>query len=115
MTALFFQAYTTLDKHTLVPLVAADGIAWFVLRMMCTASKKLALQNQHLLNQRPYCPMGSFGSVEAFRLGLISHRTCPLRTRRVNALPCPDAKAPILWPPDVKSRLIGKDLDAGKD
>ena len=28
-----------------------------------------------------------------------------------------DAKgeAPILWPPDVRSRLIGKDPDAGKD
>ena len=26
-----------------------------------------------------------------------------------------DAKAPILWPPDVKSWLIGKDPDAGKD
>ena len=28
-----------------------------------------------------------------------------------------DAKAetPVLWPPDVKSRLIGKDLDGGKD
>ena len=28
-----------------------------------------------------------------------------------------DAKAevPILWPSDVKSQLIGKDLDAGKD
>ena len=25
-----------------------------------------------------------------------------------------DAETPILWPPDVKSRLIGKDLDAGK-
>ena len=25
------------------------------------------------------------------------------------------AEAPILWPPDVKSHLIGKDLDAGKD
>ena len=25
------------------------------------------------------------------------------------------AKAPILWPPDVKNWLIGKDLDAGKD
>ena len=24
-------------------------------------------------------------------------------------------EAPILWPPDVKSLLIGKDLDAGKD
>ena len=26
-----------------------------------------------------------------------------------------EAEAPILWPPDVKSQLIGKDLDAGKD
>ena len=25
-----------------------------------------------------------------------------------------DAEAPILWPPDAKSWLIGKDLDAGK-
>ena len=26
-----------------------------------------------------------------------------------------DAKAPILWPPDVNSSLTGKDPDAGKD
>ena len=26
-----------------------------------------------------------------------------------------DAEAPILWPPDVKSYLIGKDPDTGKD
>ena len=26
-----------------------------------------------------------------------------------------DAEAPILWPPDAKSWLIGKDLDAGQD
>ena len=26
-----------------------------------------------------------------------------------------DAEASILWPSDVKSRLIGKDLDARKD
>ena len=32
-------------------------------------------------------------------------------TRRTDA----EAEAPILWPPDRKSRLIGKDLDAGKD
>ena len=25
------------------------------------------------------------------------------------------AEAPILWPPDAKSRLIGQDSDAGKD
>ena len=26
-----------------------------------------------------------------------------------------EAEAPILWPPDVKSQLTGKDSDAGKD
>ena len=26
-----------------------------------------------------------------------------------------EAEVPILWPPDWKSRLIGKDPDAGKD
>ena len=26
-----------------------------------------------------------------------------------------EAEAPILWPPDVKSQLIVKDPDAGKD
>ena len=26
-----------------------------------------------------------------------------------------EAEAPVLWPPDVNSQLIGKDLDAGKD
>ena len=26
-----------------------------------------------------------------------------------------EGEAPILWPPDVKSQLLGKDTDAGKD
>ena len=26
-----------------------------------------------------------------------------------------EAETPILWPPDVKNRLIGKDRDPGKD
>ena len=26
-----------------------------------------------------------------------------------------EAKVPILWPPDKRNRLIGKDPDAGKD
>ena len=29
--------------------------------------------------------------------------------------PDTEAEAPILWLPDAKSRLIGKDPDAGKD
>ena len=31
--------------------------------------------------------------------------------RRMDA----EAEAPILWPPDAKSQLIGKDPDTGKD
>ena len=26
-----------------------------------------------------------------------------------------NAEAPMLWPPDVKIQLVGKDTDAGKD
>ena len=26
-----------------------------------------------------------------------------------------EAEAPVLWPPDAKSQLIGKGLDVGKD
>ena len=26
-----------------------------------------------------------------------------------------EAEAPVLWPPDAKTRLCGKDPDAGKD
>jgi len=26
-----------------------------------------------------------------------------------------EAEAPILWPPDARSQLFGKDLDVGKD
>ena len=26
-----------------------------------------------------------------------------------------EAEAPVLWPPDLKRRFIGKDPDAGKD
>ena len=26
-----------------------------------------------------------------------------------------EGEMPILWPPDVKNRLLGKDLDVGKD
>jgi len=33
----------------------------------------------------------------------------------LNILGSTDSEAPILWPPDAKSWLIGKDPDAGKD
>ena len=39
----------------------------------------------------------------------------PKRTQSWIFIGRTDAEAPILWPPDVKNWLIGKDLDAGKD
>ena len=39
----------------------------------------------------------------------------PLDCRKIKAINPIGAEAPILWPLDGKSWLIGKDLDAGKD
>ena len=52
---------------------------------------------------------------------------CPLDCKDIQAAHCKgdqssifigrtdaEAETPILWPPDVKNRLIGKDPDAGK-
>ena len=36
-------------------------------------------------------------------------------TERLHFIARTDAEAPILWPPDVKSRLTGKDPDAGNN
>ena len=35
--------------------------------------------------------------------------------KEINGRTDAEAEAPIFWPPDAKSRLIGKDPDAGKD
>ena len=42
-------------------------------------------------------------------MSIWSQSKCLLATART------DAEAPILWSPDVKSQLVGKDPDAGKD
>ena len=36
---------------------------------------------------------------------------CSIFFRRADA----ETEGPILWPPDAKSQLVGKDPDAGKD
>ena len=36
-------------------------------------------------------------------------------SRKINLKTDAETEAPILWPPDAKNQLIGKDLDAGKD
>ena len=56
--------------------------------------------------------------------------SCPLDTKEIQPVnpkgnqPCifirktgaeAEAEAPVLWPPDVKSQVIGKDSDVGQD
>ena len=63
---------------------------------------------------------------DAFKLWLEKTLECPLDCMKIKPVnpkgnqPCiftgrTDAEAPILWPPDAKSQLIGKDPDAGKN
>ena len=43
--------------------------------------------------------------------GILQKRMLEWVIRRTDA----EAGAPTIWPPDMKSQLIGKDPDAGKD
>ena len=43
------------------------------------------------------------------------HFSCPIQPWVFVGRTDAEAESPFLWPPDVKSRLIGKDPDAGKD
>ena len=59
---------------------------------------------------------------------MVLEKTCPLDTKKIQPVnpkgnqPCifirktgAEAEAPVLWPPDVKSQVIGKDSDVGQD
>ena len=46
--------------------------------------------------------------MSSFINGIITHFIFTGRTKA-------EAESPILWPPDVKNSLTGKDSDAGKD
>ena len=52
----------------------------------------------------------SFDSKEMKPVNPKGNQPC-IFIRRIDAV----VEAPILWPPDVKSQLIGKGPDAGKD
>ena len=46
---------------------------------------------------------------------IVTRQTQSIR-KEINPETTPaEAETPVLWPPDAKSRLIGKDPDAGKD
>ena len=44
-----------------------------------------------------------------------ARRSHQLILKEINPEYSSKGEAPILWPPDAKSQLIGKDPDAGKD
>ena len=46
-------------------------------------------------------------------LGKVAFRVSPRHNQHIIPIRIPEA--PLLWPPDAKSRLIRKDPDAGKD
>ena len=55
----------------------------------------------------------SWESLDSKEIKLVSHKGNQpwILIERIDA----EAEAPILWPPDAKNQLIGKDSDAGKD
>ena len=57
-----------------------------VLRRLLRDPQTTRISNQSILKEKPWIIIGST-----------------------------DAEAPLLWPPDAKSWVTGKDLDAGKD
>ena len=99
-------------------------------------------QRHHFANKGPYSQSYGFPSshVQDVRVGWVLKKWCfwtvVLEKTLESSLDCKEikpvnpignqswvfiggtdaeAEAPIFWPPDVKSRLIGKDSDAGKD
>ena len=66
-----------------------------------TDTFKLVLEKtlESLLNNKEIKPVNSKGNQPWIFTG------------RIDA----ESEAPIVWPPDVKCQLIGKDTDAGKD
>ena len=59
------------------------------------------------------CDVGEESHLDCKEVKPVNHKGNQSRIfiRRIDA----EAEVPIFWPPDVKSPLIGKDPDAGKD
>ena len=66
-------------------------------------------------NVPPLCPAGSHPDAGAYCLSLGLFPDSPSAILIFSERTDAKAEAPILRPPDVKSQLIGKDPDAGKD
>ena len=81
------------------------------------ASKKKENARCKICRSKKQCGKGTDSGLQQWNLQGPSNPVNPKRnqpwifTGRTDA----EAEAPILWPPDAKSRLIGKDPDSGKD
>ena len=70
--------------------------------------------------------MAECRTIDAFQLWYWRRLKCPLDCKEIKLVNSKgnqpwiftgrtDAEAPVFWPPDAKSWLVGKDFDAGKD
>ena len=82
----------------------------------------LFLSISHVEVKRYFCILANnmFCSFECGQLGFLKIATvvfsyCSWGSHVKNTGVAYHSLAPILWPPDVKSRFIGKNPDAGKD
>ena len=88
-------------------------------------------QRHYFTNKGPSCQSYGFSSSHVWMweldykeswapefLGLQGDSTSPFQRKSVLSIhwkPDAEAETPVLWPPDVKSWLTGKDTDCGKD
>ena len=90
--------YCSLQHRTLFPSQVTSTTDWWFWRMMllnCGVGED-SWESLELQRDQPLNPKGNQSWIFIGRTDV-------------------EAEIPILWPPDVKSWLIGKDPDAGKD
>ena len=93
----YSQSYGFSSSH--VPMWELDNKKGWALKKWCFGTVVLEKTLESLLDSKEIKPVHPKGNQPWIFIG------------RFDA----EAESPILWPHDVKSRLIGKDPDAGKD
>ena len=106
---LFFSLWVW--KWTMLTVSWASLVALVVKNLPCTMQDTQEMQVLSLGWEDPLVEdMATHSSILAWRVNAKGNWSW-IFIGETDA----EAKAPILWPPDAKSWLIGKDLDAGKD
>ena len=102
-----WERYCCISHFTNEETEAKNGQATWLRSRSWEVTTAHPSTGSHCSRQRP-----SVGG----RTDLPSKNSCPLNTwRLITGRTDVEAEAPILWPPDAKSWLIGKDPDAQKD